>query len=148
MISKRRGKASSRYSTNLNCMTVTYGPLIGLSGSVTAVMVLGELGITNRWAGYAALLVGFFIAVFAWMYSPLPNTNGGIASSDPLRGRYWGLYPAGRWRAPNQVSRHESEPRAIYYYDQDCVAVDIGEGVVAEGETPDDAVNQLQRAMS
>lgn len=77
-------------------MTVTYtgfGAVLGaFLGAAVASPVVGN-GIVFA----AFVLAGGIVGAFAWAYSPLPDSNGGMAGSR-FRGKYWG------WSPPSEMT--------------------------------------------
>jgi hypothetical protein len=118
----------------------------GVIGIVVAAVALGEVGITitNKFVVYGLVFGAGILGTLAWVYSPLPDSNGGIASHDPQQGRYWGMHPGPRDTAPEYISEHKTDDRVIYYYEDDCVAVDRACEVTATAETAEKA-DQLLR---
>jgi len=69
-------------------MTMYYIPVIGVIAAVV-VFAFVEAAVA-AWIAFVAATAAFAMAVTAWMYSPLPNSNGGLAATGD-RGRYWGF---------------------------------------------------------
>jgi len=124
-------------------MTISYASVGGLLGAAIAAIISSSFGFPSRIVIYL-VLVGAITGLIAWMYSPLPDSTGGIAGTDPLRGRYWGIHPGKRWKPPSHVSAHETDAKAIYYYGDEYLAIDIENGVKAWGESPDEANQKLK----
>lgn len=129
-------------------MTITYSAFGGLFGAGTAATTASLVGASSNIVLYPVAIIGLTVGMVGWMYSPLPDSNGGLASTDPLRGRYWGIHPGNRWRAPDQVAPHETKARAIYYYGDEYLAIDVEHGAKAWGKSPDEANNELESLVS
>lgn len=128
-------------------MTVTFAPVgavLGAGAAVTLAKWAGMNPAAPDWQFAAVLVAGVALGIAAWEFSPLPSDSGGIASTDPLHGRYWGFHPGPIGSKPTHVSRHESEPRVLYYFDDGALAVDIAEGVKEWAETAETADEKLR----
>jgi len=77
-------------------MTVTLSWIGGVIGAVVSATIAYQFALvgptTPNWVLYAILLGGGTLGLLVWVYSPLPDDNGGLAGSE-LQGRYWGFDP-------------------------------------------------------
>jgi len=129
-------------------MTVSYDVMGGMIAGAITGMVCSSFGLSSAIVLYSAIGAVGVAVVVMWRYSPLPNSSGGIATTDPLRGQYWGIHPGNRWTPPDHVAAHETEARAVYYYEDECLAIDIDNGAKAWGESADAASQELKSDLS
>lgn len=80
-------------------MTVSMPVLGGLMLAIPVMVVVGDTP-----AGWVLTFIALVIGSLAWMYSPLPDNNGGAMSGDP--GRYWG------WPWSDKTNKGEPEDSA------------------------------------
>ena len=129
-------------------MTVTVSWIGGVIGAAAAAVFATTAGIVSPaspdWMIYAVVVGGLAAGTVAWMFSPIPDDTGGIASTDPLRGRYWGFHPGPLGSKPTHVSWHETEPRVLFYFDRGALAVDLDSRLKEWADTPEGADEKLR----